>query len=51
MRTGYEIHEGSRMIAERIEQHRQEALAKRLETVRKGLVVLVKQIDEDLKAA
>lgn len=50
-RTGFEIREGSRMIAERIERARIETLEQKLKVVRSGLVVLVKQIDDELKTA
>lgn len=55
MKTGYEIREGSRMLAERIERAEQEkreaALRQRLDVTKAGLVVLVKQIERELQAA
>lgn len=55
MTTGYNIREGSRMLAERIEQaqqaEREEALRQRLAVTRAGLVVLAKEIERELQAA
>lgn len=55
MKTGYEIREGSRILAERFErtelERREAALRARLAVTRAGLVVLVKAIDEELRAA
>lgn len=50
-RTGYEIREGSQILHERFTQDRLEALEQKLKVVRSNLVVLVKQIDQELKAA
>lgn len=51
MRTGYEIREGSRILTERFTQDRLETLEQKLKVVRSNLIVLVKQIDQELKAA
>lgn len=55
MRTGYETREGSRMICERIERaqarEREKALRGRLAVTRAGLIVLVQQIERELKTA
>lgn len=50
-RTGYEIREGSRMIAERIARAQPNPLEAKLRIVRSGLVVLVKHIDSEIRAA
>lgn len=55
MRTGYELREGSRMIAERIERARIEdenaALHARIRMTRACLKVLDRRLAEELRAA
>lgn len=54
-RTGYEIREGSRMLAERFAraeaERREAALQARLAVTKAGLVILNKQLEREIKAA
>lgn len=51
MKTGYEIREGSRMIAERIERARVEACRRRLALLRHNMYVAIKSIEDEMKRA
>ncbi len=46
--TGYNLREGSKILAERFEEDRRK---RRLAVIRKNLYVAVKAIDEEIKAA